>query len=125
LAAFGVAGAGWPWRSDRSYLREAGGVVRDQDRAGAAVLATDPRVAYYAKARPLIIGRTTWTELLRIGSERGARFVACEEADLAQRAKGFEAAHPPGVRLLAELPIPARRGRPPGRFLVYEILKNQ
>jgi hypothetical protein len=124
-ALLGVSAAVWPWRASRGYLRDAGVLLRPMVDADAGVLATDPRVAYYAGARPLIIGRLPWEQLLAEGRRRGARYIACEEADLARRAEGFAAGQPSGVRKVAELPMEARRGRPPGRFLVYEILKNQ
>ncbi len=125
FALLALSASAWPWRSERPYLRDSGLYLRTQGASEGAVLATDPRVAYYARSKSLIIGRGSWADLLEGARNGGARWIACEEADLVDRAIGFDVAAPTGVRLSREFPMPPRRGRPAGRFLIYEILRNK
>ncbi len=123
LGAFGAHRAAWPWREGRGALREAGLFLRARGPAGAGVASTNPRVAYYARGLPWLVGEGSWRSLVAGCRHAGVRYVADERRKLLERVPDLpEAPDPADGRLVFPLP-----GSPPDperdRVVVLEIVR--
>ncbi|MCI0342004.1 MAG: glycosyltransferase family 39 protein [Planctomycetales bacterium] len=126
LAAAGAHRAFGPWREGRGAregLREAGLFLRARGPEGTGVASTSPRVAYYARGLPWLVGAGSWRSLVEGCRREGVRYVADERSKLLERVPDLpESPDPSDARVVFPLPgSPDERRR--GGLVVLEIAR--